>query len=285
MDQVQQEPTFEESVKQVMHTLPLLIRNYLGQGKYSDVANRLMTKYALHVDQGSILEREIMLLLMGIDNPDEFVQALAEEAMLDQQTVTGITQDVNEQIFVPLREEMRRGEKVEEAAKVAAALPPRPMVLPPLSTIIPANPQLPVKPPQVNASVPRYAPPKKYFNLQNKIPPPAKPTQPPPQKVVPPPPPKPMGSSRLLEDHEEPHIELHAGPSPAAESPLRQALRTVMPRPVEASDIAGPPPNLPGVILPPPPIPRPPVVSPPKQKPPIPITHYSSDPYREPIEP
>lgn len=283
-----------------MKTLPPPIRHYLGQGKYSAVANQLMIKYGLHIDQGGILEREIMLLLMGIDNPDEFTKTLAEEAKLDQQTVNRIVQDVNAQIFVPLREEMRKGPQPQ-----AAPASPRPSpeatagtakatqgtaregVLQPRTTIIPANPNLPrpavasgvdgPHPAQTLASVPRYVPPKKYFNLQNKIPPPA-------------------GSQtsamregsltstgqKLLEDHEEPHID------------ISEKVQVVS-QPAVQRKVYEPPPNLPGVIQSAP-IPEPPHAPseatqgtappplPPKPKQAVPVVPYSSDPYREPID-
>lgn len=137
MDQDQKELTLDESLAEVMQTLPPVIRTYLTQGKYTVVAKNLMSKYRLRIDQGGVLEREIMLLLMGVETPDEFTKALAEDARLDQPTVDGIVQDINNQIFIPLRKE-------EEGGIMA---PQQPMQVP-----------LPPKP----AS---------YFNLENKIPP------------------------------------------------------------------------------------------------------------------
>lgn len=119
MSHSQQELTLEESVKQVMQTLPPVIRDYLSQGKYTPIARSLMAKYGLRIDQGGILERGMMLLLMGIEDPAEFSKALVEEAKLDQQTANGIMQDINEQIFVPLRDEMRKGQATAPAAPVA----------------------------------------------------------------------------------------------------------------------------------------------------------------------
>lgn len=110
MDQ-QREPTFEESIKEVMETLPPPIRNYLSQGKYSIVAKNLMRKYGLHIDQGGVLEREIMLLLMGIESPDEFAAALKSEAAIAEDVVRNIMTDVNREIFIPLREEMRNTDR------------------------------------------------------------------------------------------------------------------------------------------------------------------------------
>jgi hypothetical protein len=107
-----QEPTLEESIQQVMQTLPPVIRDYLSKGEYSIVAKNLMAKYGLHIDQSGILEREIMLLLMGIENPAEFIQALVGEAKIDRQVVNKIVQDVNAQIFIPLKEEEMRSNNV-----------------------------------------------------------------------------------------------------------------------------------------------------------------------------
>jgi len=232
-----------------------------------------MTKYGLHIDQVGILEREIMLLLMGIENPDEFTQTLVEEARLDQQTINGITRDVNELIFVPLREQMRsRGEEAKQPVKptvppVPSTPPPhRPTEVrqpasivgwPPSTTVIPANPQLPPRPQQINVSMPRYTAPKPV----------------PPHSVAPTAQ-KQMDSGRLLEDHEEPHIELGKAPTPTISRPTP------------------PPPNLPGAM---PGVQQPSIINkiplsptPPQSqlqpKPTIPPTPYSADPYREPIE-
>ena len=185
-----------------MQTLPPIIREYLAQGRYSTVVKNLMFKYQLRVDQGGVLEREIMLLLMGIENPDEFTQALVEEARLDQKTVNGIVQDVNDQIFIPLQKEMR-----EEQTVTAASAPPK-SLMPPRHII-------------------------------NKIPIPV------------------VNNKKLLEDHEEPHIEF-------AQAPIV------------------PPVSRPAPISPPPQPTTPPL--PPPQRPDAPIKPYSSDPYREPLD-
>ena len=268
-----------------MQTLPPVIRAYLVQGKHTTVAKSLMTKYGLRIDQAGVLEQEIILMIMGIDNPTEFTQALAGEAKLDQQTISSITKDVNEQIFVPLREEMRKDGMSAEPKKPVAVVSPR-------TTMIPANPQMRQQPVRETVPVP------KYFHLQNKIPVSIAPkTVSPPAtslrdvlasvtKEVPRPSPllevadkgsqTPLNSEKLLGDHEEPHIELP--PSPKA---TEGAVRKI-----------SPPPNLPGAMPPhpvvsekvqvasPPTVPLKPSTLPltPSAKP------YSTDPYREPIE-
>lgn len=245
-----QRPTqsFDESVAQVMQTLPPPIRHYLGQGKYSIVANNLMTKYSLHIDQGGILEREIMLLLMGVENPDEFVQALADEAKLDQKTISGIVQDINTQIFVPLREEMRH------AGGTAGAGKPAQSAVTPIVQSSPPAPALPVPP----LPLPQPRPASSIAQL-------------PPKAVMP----QSLGdavraavapaANTLLEDHEEPHIE---AAKPTLQTPSAPAPRVVPPPPPVPRAAPPPPANLPGVL--------------PEQKPII--KSYGADPYREPID-
>lgn len=220
-----------------MQTLPPLIRNYLAQGKYTAVAKGMMAKYGLRVDQSGVLEREIMLLLMGIEDPDEFTQTLAEEARLDQKTIDSIVQDINAQIFVPLRDEVRKNDEGQTSLNSGT---------PGLPKLIPSQ-----KPGGTTQS---------HFHLQNKI---TAPIQPQPfrgetPKLLP------VEEKKLLDDHEEPHIEFKKVPPP-------------------------PPPNLPGVIH------HPPITPPPPSTPPIPpplplspepktAVQYSVDPYREPID-
>ena len=126
MNEDQQTLNLEESIKEVMQTLPPPIRNYLSQGKYSIVAKNLMRKYGLHIDQGGVLEREIMLLLMGIENPDEFAASLKSDAVLSEDVVRNIMTDVNQEIFVPLQKEMRNaGSAVPEVKSAAPSSAPR----------------------------------------------------------------------------------------------------------------------------------------------------------------
>jgi hypothetical protein len=136
-----------------------------------------------------------------------------------------------------------------------APVAPRVSEIPAPSVIIQANPRLPERPQQEYISkVPRYVPPPKQ---------PAAPKVPPRPVVVTPKPPQvstpPVNAPKMLEDHEEPHIEFKPG-----------VART-----------APPPPNLPGAM--PPPLPKPAASIPPSAPRP-PVQPYSADPYREPVD-
>ncbi len=136
MDTSQSTSDFNNSVAQVMKSLPSAIQEFIRQERYTAVAKNLMTKYGLHIDQATILERELMLLLMGIENPDEFAAALRDEARLPQEIITGIAKDINEQIFIPLQKEMQQAASVQPIQQ-----PTRP---------------IPQPAPRINVSVPSY---------------------------------------------------------------------------------------------------------------------------------
>lgn len=263
MDQNQSNLTFEDSIKEVMQTLPPVIRDYLAQGKYTPIAKSLMTKYNLRIDQGGVLEREIMLLLMGVENPDEFTQALVEEARLDEQTVSNIIKDVNNQIFAPLRKEEEKGgmnENIQSPAKPAAPVAaPRPgVVTPPHIAPLPPKTVMPTRTSETLGDVVRSV-----LHTSN-----------------------PTGNINLLEDHEEPHIELNKVPiAPVAQvvPPSLGNLPGAMPSYSIPTEIK-PEPKIQPII--PKPVSRTPIEPKPVSLAPAlaPITSYSSDPYREPID-
>lgn len=182
-DQSHSEQTVDASLKQVMQTLPLVIRTYISQGKGTMVAKSLMIKYGLRIDQAGVLEREIMLLLMGIETPVEFTQSLAEDAKLDRQTIENIVRDLDAQVFLPLKERMRSG---------AVAEPELPKPTAPQSSPIPT---LIIPKPSIRPPLP--AP--RNITFQPRMLPPT-------------------SVNKLLEDHEEPHLEFKKAPMPPTSS-------------------------------------------------------------------
>ena len=163
MDTPQQTLTLDASVAQVMQTLPPPIRQYLSQGKYTMVAKGLMSKYGLRIDQGGVLEREIMLLLMGIENPDEFAQSLKGEAEISEDMVRSIMTDINQEIFIPLQKEMREaGSGVSEVQPTPASVPLQ------ASASVPSQPPPTPRPP--SSSVVAPLPPKMVLPNQNAVP-------------------------------------------------------------------------------------------------------------------
>ena len=293
-----QSPSFEESVRRMLKTVPQPIRTAVEKGTYTTLAKELAAKHSLHVDQGGVLEREILLLLLGLENADEFAQTLTTDIGLPQKTVTSVIQDLNTRLFVPLREEMRKANPQQPASQaqtntqpkkpttpvlakpVGAALPPRPIASPaPHFGAVPPPPKPQVVPnaalKEALASIKpkNELPPKKFLPGQEAVFGSFAPKKPEDPALTPPKttpvPPKPSAPPEQTPPTSK--------PTPPAAFPAR-------PMPIPAKPAAPVPPT------PPKPVATPAVALAQQNTPsqPAPIKSapekYKLDPYREPIE-
>ncbi len=112
-----------------MKSMPVPIRAFFASGKIDDISKNLMQKYQLHIDTSTIVERELILLLLGLKNPTEFSMSLQTEAAIPAATVQSIMADINQQVFVPLQAEMRRGaNQATPPAPTAPKVQPSPQI-------------------------------------------------------------------------------------------------------------------------------------------------------------
>lgn len=251
------EPTIQDSVNQLMSDLPQPIKTFLLE-KLSPIAQDIMKKHALHLDQGAALERDLTLVLLGAREPSALATNLKEEAHLDDATLSAVLTDVNEQVFMPLRDALREGG--EETAPTPAGA----IVHPPLPTSRPiATPpaNLPgVIQPKAATPAAAAAPVVKPVT-----PAPAKPNAPLAAAL------KSAGALPMLEDHEEPHFDIKkpaVAPAPVAPPPAPAPAMRIIPTTAPAAPQAAS---------------KPAPVAPPAAAGPTapPAKAYAVDPYRE----
>lgn len=259
-----------------MDAAPRIVQDVVTSPATEHILEELGKQYGLHVDAAGLLIKLTSYMLIGYAKPEESFQELRSAGVPEQQA-RQIIDEINKQIFVPLREQMRMKSGNTQSTSVApqanVGVPnyaaPRPagnpgIVLPPKGNYAPP-PQSPRYPNQqqdnVNAFVHRVQRPSVNTmppSISVIAPPAAKPLETPVRAAAPTSAPTSPGA--LLSDHEEPHIDF----PPLAASPAQT-------RPT-------PPPNLPGAF--------PSLASAaPKMPPPPPASSsYSTDPYHEPIE-
>lgn len=122
-----------QSVAVLLEHLPAPVRAFVKSQERTDIALALSQKYRLHADQAGVFEQSFLYMLLGVSDPKEFVADL-REAGISEEAVAGLANDLNEQVFKPLRRE-------EEQVAAPAAPPPPP---PPSA---PAPPPPPPPPP------------------------------------------------------------------------------------------------------------------------------------------
>ena len=220
------ELTLEQSVSEILPTLPPPVRNFFKKGRLDEVVQLIVDRYALHVDHGAILEHHLITVLLGIEGPEEFATELFAQLPISEQTVKDILADLNKEVFVPIREEMRRG-------ATATLAPAKPFVSQPTQRAMPQSHPRPIIQQQQNPA----ADPEHYFHLRNKIPPSPNP-------------------KRLLGNHEEPHIKISADTQGVDKSSF---VPPNLPGRIEHPPLPVPPPAPKQIqpVSPPPPAPKP----------------------------
>ena len=246
-----------QSINVLLARVPRPVREYV----ISDLSNEvqsLMGRYQLHVDQGGVLQRELLLMLLGQQEPAGFMKELAT-AGIEQGKVQSMMVDINEEIFKPLRK------REQEAPPESAAPAPTP---PPAPRPTPAAP--PPPPPDRGVRT-------MEMDQQQALAQPQPPTYAPPTPQAFPP-----GSQ--TQTYWVP-VSITATPQPyMAQSPqYAYPPQAPAPPPPPPAPVAPPPP-------PPPPVveerwqPPPPPNLPTEERPSIPLRkEYGNDPYREPV--
>lgn len=92
-----------ENLQKHLETLP---KEYKQAIVKLDLPSRLLKiskTVSLHFDQTEELELEITLTLLGLRSSIEFVENIEEKLRLDEETLEKVTNEVNNEIFLPFR--------------------------------------------------------------------------------------------------------------------------------------------------------------------------------------
>ena len=285
-----QQPT-DQDIDTAFKRAPAPVRAFITAGDWTPIITQIGGTYQLHIDQIGIIAQLNTQMLLGLVSPSQFLGGLLV-AGIPEPEAREIMKEINEKIFMPLQEEMRKN------PAVAGQEPARPLNAP-----LGASG---ARPPVVLAPPPSYGPPA-----------PPRPTLPPPPPVqvrpAPPMPPAPVGQIRTAESdlasaiaHAKEHPPTAAPlpprgalPGTAARAPGQPIYHHPLPTPPEGPGQRGEtPPNLPTGAAPYaggtsteefpslPPLVKPPTAplsSTPEDAIP-PHTRYPNDPYREPFE-
>lgn len=124
----------KEEINIVFEQLPPAVQEVVVSPETVDFIDQMGEKYTLHIDDQGVFAKQLGLMLMGLRSPEEFSQLLRNKAGLPEETVRSLVREVNEKIFIPLRN------KMEESGEVfpKVELPQRDIVTQP---IVPVEPK------------------------------------------------------------------------------------------------------------------------------------------------
>ncbi len=147
--------TIKNALNTVLDELPKPVKDFVLSPERERIAGELSQKYNLHADQAGAFEQAFMLMLLGVSSPEEFVEALTK-AGIPAESIRGLSADVNERVFVPLRKEE------QEASPSAVRTEPAPANSAPPRATLPGSTEevpMPIAKPVIAQSLPPHMPP------------------------------------------------------------------------------------------------------------------------------
>jgi hypothetical protein len=86
--------------------LPFVLREYIADDDLTTITEQVGKEHQLHVDTIGALYRETTNMLLGLINPTQFVGEL-KSVGVPEESIGAIVQELNEKVFIPLREKMK----------------------------------------------------------------------------------------------------------------------------------------------------------------------------------
>ncbi|HVM73672.1 MAG TPA: hypothetical protein VMU13_02210 [Candidatus Paceibacterota bacterium] len=88
--------------------LPKPVQDAINSADVEEHLRSLATTHKLHLDQWQLLENEVMLTLLGFQNPAELQQSIKDDVGVTDEVATALAADISQVVFEPIREELER---------------------------------------------------------------------------------------------------------------------------------------------------------------------------------
>ncbi len=135
-----------EEISKKFESLPDDIKKLVYSADMLRLIQTVGTKYKLHIDQLDTLEAETADVMTGFSKFEDFVPNLVESLSIDKGQAEGITKDINEGLFLKIRESMKQTyEAQKEERPVAITRPAAVATAAPAPTTPPTPAPMPAK--------------------------------------------------------------------------------------------------------------------------------------------
>lgn len=98
---------YDKVIQERFAELPESVQQAVNDASVEKKLRGLAQKYKLHLDQWVLLENEIMLTLLGLEEPQNMAKNVAKEVNIDEDLAQQLVNDIALQVFKPIREQMQ----------------------------------------------------------------------------------------------------------------------------------------------------------------------------------
>lgn len=135
-----------ELVQNKLDAVPEDVREQVTSEEVAQTLTEIGKSHALHIDQQGILDEETLYIMLGVENPDNFIGTLQNRLGIDEGKAISIARDINEKVFLRIRQSLMAMHEEEKEAEEAPA--PAPTSAPAQATAPSLAPQIPQPAPE-----------------------------------------------------------------------------------------------------------------------------------------
>lgn len=96
----------QDILNEQFKTLPKVIQDTILDSKWQDKIRRVVTNNKLHIDQGAAIENLVLITMLGIETPENFVKNAKEYAQVGDEQAYNISAQVEREIFGDIRKKL-----------------------------------------------------------------------------------------------------------------------------------------------------------------------------------
>lgn len=106
-----------EQINKAFDKLPKITSRAIFGINIDEIKAEIVKKYNIHLDLATILSNYITFVLIGLMKTEDFGPTIKKELNLSEEASEKITEDVNDMIFLKVRNRMKEFQKKEEINK------------------------------------------------------------------------------------------------------------------------------------------------------------------------
>jgi hypothetical protein len=102
------DPELQEEMKKRLVALPEVVRDAIASTDVQKQMRTVSDNHRLHIDQWAKLENEVMMTLLGFQDPVKLPQNIQSEVGVTAEVAQSLATDINTIVFEPIRQELER---------------------------------------------------------------------------------------------------------------------------------------------------------------------------------
>src|SRR3989344_1407475 len=116
------DPEVEEIIKRQIRKLPIEIRKIVADPKLGEKITSIGVKNGLNAEQLEILQREVVLVVLGLVHPDELADGLINHSKINGLRIDNIITDIDREILSGIKEKLKKVYNTPDTEEVETAI-------------------------------------------------------------------------------------------------------------------------------------------------------------------